>query len=44
MLLLIAQSATLSHRAVSSIIGNDELDRQLRAAIDGYLRPEGGPQ
>ena len=44
MLLLIAQSATLSHRAVSSIIGDDELDRQLRAAIDGYLRPEGGPQ
>lgn len=44
MLLLIAQSATLSHRAVSSIIGDDELDRQLRAAIDGYLRPEGSSQ
>lgn len=44
MLLLIAQSATLSHRAVASIIGDDELGRQLRAAIDGYLRPEGSQE
>ena len=40
MLLLIAQSATLSHRAVSTVIGDLELDRQLRIAIDGYLHPE----
>jgi AcrR family transcriptional regulator len=40
MLLLVAQSATLSHRAVSSLIGDNELDQQLRTAIDSYLRAE----
>ena len=40
MLLLIAQSTTLSHRAVAPVIGDQGLDRQLRLAIDGYLRPE----
>lgn len=39
MLLLIAQSATLSHRSVASLIGEAELDLQLRTAIDGYLLP-----
>ncbi len=39
MLLLIAQSATLSHRSVASLIGEAELDLQLRAAVDGYLKP-----
>ena len=39
MLLLIAQSATLSHRSVASLIGEAEFDLQLRTAINGYLRP-----
>lgn len=39
MLLLIAQSATLSHRSVASLIGEAELDLQLRASVDGYLKP-----
>ena len=39
MLLLIAQSATLSHRTVAPLIGEADLDRQLGAAVDGYLRP-----
>lgn len=39
MLLLIAQSATLSHRTVTPLIGEADLDRQLGAAVDGYLRP-----
>jgi AcrR family transcriptional regulator len=39
MLLLISQSAILSHHTVSSLIGDAELDAQLGAAIDGYLRP-----
>lgn len=39
MLLLIAQSAVLSHHSVSALIGEEELDAQLRVAIDGFLRP-----
>lgn len=39
MLLLIAQSVTLSHRSVAPFIGDAELDAQLRIAVDGYLRP-----
>ncbi len=39
MLLLIAQSAILSHRSVSALIDAEALDVQLRAAVDGYLRP-----
>lgn len=39
MLLLIAQSAILSHRSVSALIDAKTLDVQLRAAVDGYLRP-----
>lgn len=39
MLLLIAQSATLSHRSVAPLIGEAELELQLRTAVDGYLRP-----
>lgn len=39
MLLLIVQSAVLSHNAVSSLIGADEWHRELTRAVDGYLRP-----
>lgn len=39
MLLLIAQSAILSHHTVSSLIGDAEFDAQLAHAVDGYLRP-----
>lgn len=38
MLLLIAQSATLSHHTVSPLIDSADLDRHLGAAVDGYLR------
>ncbi len=38
MLLLIAQSATLSHRSVAALIGGSELDEQLRIAVERYLR------
>lgn len=39
MLLLIAQSALLSHGTVSDIITEDAWERELRAALDGHLRP-----
>jgi len=39
MLLLIVQSAVLSHQAVSSLIGETEWRTELRRALDGYLRP-----
>lgn len=39
MLLLIVQSAVLSHNAVSSLIGAKEWRAELRHAVDGYLRP-----
>ena len=39
MLLLIVQSAVLSHNAVSSLIGPEEWRAELTRAVDGYLRP-----
>lgn len=39
MLLLIAQSAVLSHGTVSELISEDAWERELRAALDGLLRP-----
>ncbi|WP_460781825.1 TetR/AcrR family transcriptional regulator [Microbacterium shaanxiense] len=37
MLLLIVQSAILSHHAVSSLIGAAEWERELTRAVEGYL-------
>lgn len=37
MLLLIVQSAVLSRRAVSSLIGASEWHRELKRAVEGYL-------
>ncbi|MEX0158396.1 MULTISPECIES: TetR/AcrR family transcriptional regulator [unclassified Microbacterium] len=39
MLLLIAQSAVLSHGTVSELLSEDSWERELRAALDGLLRP-----
>lgn len=39
MLLLIAQSAVLSHGTVADLIDETAWERELRAALDGYLRP-----
>lgn len=39
MLLLIAQSAILSHGTVSDLIDQTAWERELRRAIDGHLRP-----
>ncbi|MGJ0388276.1 TetR/AcrR family transcriptional regulator [Microbacterium sp. CGR1] len=39
MLLLIAQSAVLSHGTVSELISEASWERELRAALDGLLRP-----
>ena len=39
MLLLIAQSAVLSHGTVAGIIDDTAWERELRAAVDGHLRP-----
>jgi AcrR family transcriptional regulator len=39
MLLLIAQSAVLSHGTVSELISEESWERELRAALDGLLRP-----
>ncbi|PRB15613.1 TetR/AcrR family transcriptional regulator [Microbacterium sp. MYb62] len=39
MLLLIAQSAVLSHGTVADIISESAWERELRAALDGLLRP-----
>ena len=39
MLLLIAQSAVLSHGTVAELISEDAWERELRAALDGLLRP-----
>lgn len=39
MLLLIAQSAVLSHGTVSELISEQSWERELRAALDGLLRP-----
>lgn len=39
MLLLIAQSAILSHNTVSDLIDESSWDHELRAALDGLLRP-----
>lgn len=39
MLLLIVQSAVLSHNAVSALIGAAEWRAELTRAVDGYLRP-----
>ena len=39
MLLLIAQSAVLSHGTVSDLISEASWERELRAALDGLLRP-----
>ncbi|WP_353113586.1 TetR/AcrR family transcriptional regulator [Microbacterium sp.] len=39
MLLLIAQSALLSHGTVSELIDDDAWERELRIALDGHLRP-----
>lgn len=39
MLLLIAQSAVLSHGTVSDLISESAWERELRAALDGLLRP-----
>lgn len=39
MLLLIAQSAVLSHGTVAELIDEDAWQRELRVALDGYLRP-----
>ena len=39
MLLLIAQSAVLSHGTVAELISEAAWERELRAALDGLLRP-----
>jgi AcrR family transcriptional regulator len=39
MLLLIAQSAVLSHGTVSELISETAWERELRTALDGLLRP-----
>lgn len=39
MLLLIVQSAVLSHNAVSSLIGASSWRAELSRAVDGYLKP-----
>ena len=39
MLLLIAQSAVLSHGTVSELISDAAWERELRSALDGLLRP-----
>ncbi|WP_226533102.1 TetR/AcrR family transcriptional regulator [Microbacterium paraoxydans] len=39
MLLLVTQSAVLSHGTVSELISDDAWERELRAALDGLLRP-----
>ncbi|MCT2224707.1 TetR/AcrR family transcriptional regulator [Microbacterium paraoxydans] len=39
MLLLIAQSAVLSHGTVADLIDEQAWERELRAALDGHLRP-----
>ena len=39
MLLLIAQSAVLSHATVADLIDERAWERELRAALDGHLRP-----
>ena len=39
MLLLIAQSAVLSHGTVADLISEDAWERELRTALDGLLRP-----
>ncbi|MCI1018220.1 TetR/AcrR family transcriptional regulator [Microbacterium sp. C5A9] len=39
MLLLIAQSAVLSHGTVSELISEASWERELRTALDGLLRP-----
>jgi AcrR family transcriptional regulator len=39
MLLLIAQSAILSHGTVNELIDDASWERELRAALDGLLRP-----
>ncbi|WP_315106595.1 TetR/AcrR family transcriptional regulator [uncultured Microbacterium sp.] len=39
MLLLIAQSAVLSHGTVADLIDEKAWERELRAALDGHLRP-----
>ncbi|MDQ0612762.1 AcrR family transcriptional regulator [Microbacterium sp. W4I4] len=39
MLMLLAQSAILSHGTVSELIDDDAWDRELRATLDGILRP-----
>lgn len=39
MLLLVAQSAVLSHGTVADLIDEDAWEHELRAAIDGLLRP-----
>lgn len=39
MLLLIAQSAVLSHGTVADLIDETAWERELRAALDGHLRP-----
>ncbi|WP_218683432.1 TetR/AcrR family transcriptional regulator, partial [Microbacterium sp. BF1] len=39
MLLLIAQSAVLSHGTVADLISEAGWERELRAALDGLLRP-----
>ncbi|WP_217184041.1 TetR/AcrR family transcriptional regulator [Streptomyces sp. AC495_CC817] len=39
MMLLIAQSAVLSHGTVTDLISESAWERELRAALDGLLRP-----
>ncbi|WP_144872523.1 TetR/AcrR family transcriptional regulator [Microbacterium sp. 1.5R] len=39
MLLLLAQSAVLSHGTVSDLVSESAWERELRAALDGLLRP-----
>lgn len=39
MLLLIAQSAVISHGTVAELIDEAAWERELRAALDGHLRP-----
>lgn len=39
MLLLIAQSAVLSHGTVAELIDEESWERELRIALEGYLRP-----
>ncbi|MFB7842561.1 TetR/AcrR family transcriptional regulator [Microbacterium sp. NPDC056052] len=39
MLLLVAQSALLSHGTVSELIDEPSFERELRAAVEGLLRP-----